>query len=131
MGLGDHHKTSLLGTILALASILLFTALVPGHFVSQATALVGGLDTGPIAEMSCHNKMATPAPAPDPDGSGTPEEKCPFCKGYAAFMSFLADAPDAGVIDAERIRIAIASIDDDTVEHIAKHTKDRGPPRSL
>jgi hypothetical protein len=46
-------------------------------------------------------------------------------------MSALADAPDTGVIDAARIRVAFASVDDDAVERIAKHTKNRGPPRSL
>ena len=131
MGLGDRHKTSLVGSILALASILLFTALVPGHLVSRATALLGTPDFGPVAEMACHNSSAMPVTLPDPDGSGAPQEKCPFCKGYAAFMSALVGAPDACMIDAERVRIAVASVDDDAIEHIAKHTNNRGPPRLL
>ncbi len=131
MGLGDRHKNRLVGSTLAFVSILLFTALVPGHLVSQATALLGTPDFGPVAEMACHNSTALHAPLPDPDNSSTPQEKCPFCKGYAAFISALAGAPAASVIDAERIRIAFASIDDDVVEHIAKHTKNRDPPRSL
>jgi hypothetical protein len=35
------------------------------------------------------------------------------------------------MIDAERVRIAVASVDDDAIEHIAKHTNSRGPPRLL
>ena len=87
-------------------SIVLFTALIPGHLVSQATALFGTPDFGPVAEMACHNSTALPAPLPDSDNSSTPQEKSPFCKGYAAFLSALAGAPATGVIDAERIRIA-------------------------
>ena len=131
MGLRDRHKNRLVGSTLAFVSILLFTALIPGHLVSQATALLGTPDFGPVAEMACHNTAALPAPLPDPDNSSTPLEKCPFCKGYAAFMSALVGAPDTGMIDAKHIHIAVASVDDDAVEHIAKHTKSRGPPRSL
>jgi hypothetical protein len=60
---------------------LLFTALVPGHVVSQATALAFGGDAESAAEMPCHDDMAIPDATGDPNAPDTPEKKCPFCKG--------------------------------------------------
>jgi len=135
MGLGDLHTFRELARALALVGVLLFTALVPGHVVSQAAALVGGDTDEIVVEMSCHRGMAMPATMPDPDETpppqeNNPQEKCPFCNGYAAFMSALAGAPDVGELDAERVRMAVVSIDD-VIENIAKHTKNRGPPLFL
>ena len=131
MELGDFHRLRGFASALALVGMLLFTALVPGHVVSQATAFVGDPDSIPFAEMSCHSGIALPVKQPDPDGSGKPQEQCPFCEGYAAFMSVLAGAPDTGMIDADRIHIAVTKIDDGVVAQIAKHTNSRGPPHLL
>ncbi|MDJ0512929.1 MAG: hypothetical protein QNJ62_05760 [Methyloceanibacter sp.] len=131
MGLGDFHRIRGFASALALVGMLLFTALVPGHIVSQAKAFAGDPDSLPIAEMSCHSGKAVLADKPDPNGSSTPHEECPFCEGYAAFMSVLAGAPDTGMIDADRIHIAVNKIDDGVVGQIAKHTNNRGPPRLL
>jgi len=131
MVLGDFHRARGFASALALAGILLFTALVPGHVVSQATAFAGDRDSLPIAEMSCHSGNAMPVDQPDPGGSSTPQEECPFCEGYAAFMSVLAGAPDTCVIDAERLHVAVAEIDDGVAVQVAKHINNRGPPRLL
>jgi hypothetical protein len=129
--LTDFHRARGFAAAFALLGVVLFTALVPGHLVSQATAFALDAESGSAAEMPCHEGMAMPATTPKPDRSDTPQEKCPFCKGYAAFMSVLAIAPDAGVIAAERVRIASRMISEGAVEHIAKQTNNRGPPSIL
>jgi len=115
---------------LALLGVLLLTALVPGHVVSQATALTFGGDAESAAEMPCHDDTAMPDATGDPNAPDTPQKKCPFCKGYASFMNALAGSANAGTIDNERVRIASWTMEDGAVEHIAKRTKNRGPPPS-
>lgn len=153
MGLGDLHRTNRLARAftrnwafslaraLALTGMVLFTALVPGHLVSQAAAFAGhelighglvGKDVpGPVVAMPCHDQTAMPGAAPDPDNPETPQEECPFCKGYATFMSALAGAPDAGILDADRAHAEPLAAGTDTIEQIATLTNNRGPPRFL
>jgi hypothetical protein len=45
-------------------------------------------------------------------------------------MNALAGSANAGTIDNERVRIASWTMEDSAVEHIAKRTKNRGPPPS-
>ncbi|ODR98030.1 hypothetical protein AUC68_11030 [Methyloceanibacter methanicus] len=115
---------------MALLGVLLFTALVPGHVVSQATAFAFG-DDGLTFEMSCHRGAAMQDAGHRPDTPDTPQKKCPFCKGYAAFMVALAAAPVTAMIDAERVRIATWAMNEGAVRQVAKHTKSRGPPTLL
>ena len=133
MGLGGLHKWRRVASAFALAGIVLFTWLVPGHLVSQATAFARDAAPGAAHEMPCHEDMAMPAVTPDPNNPepDAPQSKCPFCKGYAAFMNVLLGEPDTGAIDAERVTIAQLAMDDGAIEHIAKQTKNRGPPRLL
>lgn len=131
MGLGDFYRARGIAGALALVGILLFTALVPGHVVSQATAFAFGDDGVIVAEMACHQGAAMPGTGNGPETPDTPQKKCPFCKGYAAFMVALAAAPADVAIDAERIRIAAWAMSDRAVESLAKHTNSRGPPSLL
>lgn len=128
MGLGDLHRIRGLAGAFALGGVLLYTALIPGHVVSQATAFAFGGDAGLSTEMPCHEGMAVQDTEQDPATPDTPQKKCPFCKGYAAFMTALAGASDAGTIDAEHTRITEASLDEGPVERASRHTHNRGPP---
>ena len=66
MGLGNLDTIRGLAGALALLGILLFTALVPGHIVSQATALAFGGDAESAAEMPCHDETAMPDATDEP-----------------------------------------------------------------
>lgn len=115
---------------MALLGVLLFTALVPGHVVSQAMALAFSGDAESAAEMPCHNDTAMPAATDDPNAPDTPQKKCPFCKGYASFMNALDGSAHAGTIDNERVRIVSWMMEGDAAGRIAKRIKNRGPPPS-
>jgi len=63
---------------LALLGVLLLTALVPGHVVSQATALTFGGDAESAAEMPCHDDTAMPDATGDPNAPDAPQKNAPF-----------------------------------------------------
>ena len=128
MGLGDFHRHRRLASVLALAGVLLYTALIPGHVISQATALVAAGELEIVFELSCHSGVAETRDPSAPSEPSIPEKKCPFCKGYAAFMTALAGACDAGILDAERASPTFASLDQGVAEQAARRPHNRGPP---
>jgi len=128
MGLGDFHKQRRSASVIALAGVLLYTALVPGHVISQATALVAAGELEVVLEMSCHSGVAETRDPSAPSEPSVPEKKCPFCKGYAAFMTALAGACAAGILDAERASPNFASLDEGVAEQSVRRPHNRGPP---
>lgn len=131
MGLGDFHRYRRLVAAFALASGLLYTGLIPGHVISQATAFFLPDDFGAAVEMPCHEGMADTRDSSAPGEPSAPPKKCPFCKGYAAFMTALAGACDAGTLDAERAALRFAVFEDGQVHRVAGRTHNRGPPLEL
>lgn len=129
---------------LALLGVLLYTAMVPGHVVSQATAFTGDHDSQPSVSMSCHEGMAAMPSASTPDahhahdaqasdtqesgGSDAPKSHCPFCDGYAAFMVTLTAATADCAIDAERRHVVQWAAAERAHQQIARRTQNRGPP---
>ncbi len=132
MGLGDFHRHRSLAGAFALVGVFLFTALIPGHVVSQATALALAGEPGAVAlDMPCHSGPAGSHDPAAPSEPSTPQKKCPFCKGYAAFMTALAGACDAGVLDAERATPRFAVADLGHVGGAPGRPHNRGPPLEL
>ena len=130
MGLGDFHRYRHLASAWALLGVLLYTALVPGHLISQATAALVTDELGASLEMSCHEGMEMGGSSA-PGEPTAPQKKCPFCKGYAPFMTALAGICDAGVLDTDQATTHFAVIDDGTVTRVAMRPHNRGPPLEL
>jgi hypothetical protein len=132
MGLGGFHRHRRLASALALVGVLLYTALIPGHVVSQATAwaLAGTQAGSELAfEPICHSGGTQ-----DPSGPGkpsTPQKKCPFCTGYASFVTADAAIFSAVIPDAERVSPSLVVFDEGLVESEAKRPNNRGPPLEL
>jgi hypothetical protein len=57
MGLGDFHRYRHFVSALALVGVLLYTALIPGHGISQATAFLLADELDAALELSCHEGM--------------------------------------------------------------------------
>lgn len=129
MGLGDFHRHRRLGSVFALLGVLIYTALIPGHVVSQAlpwpsdrvqTAGIEGL-TVPICHGAAEESSAPNRPA-------APHKKCPFCTGYAAFAVGLASSCDAGIVDAELAAFTFHSQEQTFVQGVVRRPQNRGPP---
>lgn len=137
MGLGDFHRHRRLASAFALVGILLYTALIPGHVVSQATALALAGASGPAEvetafEPICHSGALRASKPGEPSGPNkTPQKKCPFCTGYASFVTADAAASNAVIADAERVPPSLVVFDERLVERDAKRPNNRGPPLEL
>jgi hypothetical protein len=89
MGLKALRRHRRLPAAAALVGVLLYTALVASHVVSQATSLA--LPGAPSAvdqsfttgDPGCHETQPSAGKARE-SNRGSPEKKCPFCAGYAA-----------------------------------------------
>lgn len=128
MGLGDFHRHRRLASAFAFVGVLLYAALIPGHMVSQATATIGI----PAAfDIDCHSGVE-PAQKPGaPSEPYSPYKNCPFCTGYAAFMTALAGECDTAVLDAERIYPVFAAFNDGLAKRSILRPHNRGPPLEL
>ena len=71
-----------LGAALALWGILLYSALIPGHVVSQLIAALIQAKLGDATTMLCHSDESAPAKPNTQDEA----KHCPFCTGAAAFQ---------------------------------------------
>ena len=128
MGLGDFHRHRRLASAFAFVGVLLYAALIPSHMVSQATATIGI----PVAfDIDCHGGFENRQDTGAPDEPASPYENCPFCTGYAAFMTALVGECDAAVLDAERIYPAFAVFNEDLAKRTVVHPHNRGPPLEL
>jgi hypothetical protein len=118
--------------VAALCGIAAYSALIPGHVVSQATlSMLGGAQAEPALEPICHGGVATTRDSSAPSGPTAPQKKCPFCTGYAAFMTAIAGNCDAGVLDADLASPTFAVLDDGFVEGFVGRPQNRGPPLDL
>ena len=137
MGLGDFHRQRRFAAAFAFVGVLLYTALVPGHVLSQATAfsvtddLLVADDLGAALEMRCHNGVTKTHAPSTPDDPTAPQKKCPFCMGYAAFMTSLAGACDAGTLEAERTTALFSVFHEEALQRVGLEPQNRGPPLEL
>jgi len=134
--LGDFHRHRRLASAFALVGILLYTALIPGHVVSQATmrALAGADGQAAIEaafEPICHHSIARAQDPSKPGEPSAPHKKCPFCSGYASFVTADAANYSAVILDTERASPSLVVFDEVLVECEAKHPNNRGPPLEL
>ena len=129
MGLGDlNGSVRRIAAAAALAGIALYTMLLPGHIVSQAM-LAADAGTEPI----CHEDMAGaghPGPSPAPEDP-KPTKTCPFCKGYATFLTAFAGGAGGAVLDATRETALAANLGCGLAHAIALTPQSRGPPIAL
>lgn len=103
MGLRALRKHCRLPTAFALIGVLLYTALVASHVVSQATppVLMGaqGAHAQAVAtgNPDCHDLIPAAGKSNGADRNlpTPPSKKCPFCAGYAAFNVSLVGASTA------------------------------------
>ena len=88
MSLRALRKHRRVPAAVALMSVLLYTALVTSHIVSQAThrslpAQGADIHTVVTADSGCHDSLSLGGNAHRGDPV-SPPRKCPFCAGYAA-----------------------------------------------
>jgi hypothetical protein len=118
--------------MLALAGVALYTALVPGHIVSQATAVASAMSAKvsgrAAAGHDCHGDMASGAA---PNTPAAPKKKYPFCMGYAAFLTALVSGANVGILDAERASPVVFDANAELVYAILRLPQNRGAPVEL
>jgi Protein of unknown function (DUF2946) len=118
--------------ISALCGIVLYSALIPSHIVSQAnSALAAGAGkTGRVASIAsvlCHEDANKTAPAPG--APATPEKKCPFCAGYASFVVASVAPASIAIPTVEGASLAQVSFDVLVVRRALRAPQNRGPPQ--
>jgi hypothetical protein len=69
-----------LGGALALCGVVLYSALIPGHLVSQTLQQLAQAELGTV-EVDCHEEAGDKANLP-----AKPKKSCPFCAGFASFQ---------------------------------------------
>ena len=92
MGLRALRRHRHLPAAAALIGVLLYTALVASHVVSQATSLALPDAPGAVAQSittgdpGCHETQPSAGKARESNRGfpASPTKKCPFCAGYAA-----------------------------------------------
>lgn len=132
MGVFDK-RFGRLPAILALAGVVIYTALVPGHVVSKASTFVGDASVSEPAQAAhdCHGDVAHTDGATLPAKPSAPKNKCPFCTGYAAFLTALVTSAEAGILDAEYATPSGEHIETAINLVALKRPRNRGPPNEL
>lgn len=135
--LGALHRHRRLPVAAALLGVLLYSALVASHVVSQATSLTAepmaaqnSVHAAADALPSCHEPEAAADKADESDRGvpASPQKKCPFCAGYAALhISILAGSSFVVSVEAPARPRAIAGAQ--LVHTAGSHSwQPRGPP---
>jgi hypothetical protein len=114
MGLKALRKHRHLSAAAALLGVLLYTALVTLHVVSQTTYGVGpdalsAAAHAVISDEPCHDSLPAAGKANDHSRPlpGSPPTKCPFCTGYAVLLISVA----GGSVDLLTARVAARSFE--------------------
>jgi hypothetical protein len=114
--------------------MLIYTALIPGHVVSQATAwaLKGayGAQAGPevALEPICHSGITRAQNSSAPTKPSTPQKKCPFCAGYASFVIGAMTPASVVVLPSETSRPPLFIFEARLVAGTRRTPQNRGPP---
>jgi hypothetical protein len=130
--LGALYRHRRLPAAAALLGVLLYTALVSSHVVSQASLAApnAAQASGQVAhagDPDCH-EHASPGKGQS-EFPASPKKKCPFCVGYAALhISILAGALGNAVF-ADPGSQPFASADAQLIRSAGSHSwRPRGPP---
>ena len=101
MGMGILDRYRRIAGAVALVGTLFYSALIPLHVVSQATATPLGESTGGAQVAPCHEGAGTADQAtndPARKAPATPQKHCPFCQGFAAFQFAIAPAHTISIV---------------------------------
>jgi hypothetical protein len=121
----------------ALIGVLLYTALVASHIVSQATSLASPGAPGAVAqsvvtgEPNCHESLPAAGKANDSNRSlpASPAKKCPFCAGYAALHISVVGDPVSILLDGSAAAHFAGLGDGHLIEPASSHSwHSRAPP---
>ena len=128
MGLGDFYRQRRLAGAFALVSMLVYTALIPGHLVSQATMLLVQAELGTSAIPICRGGLGrTDQPTREP----SKQTHCPICSGYAALQFALEGSGVALPLPPEPGSVLFDRTDDNLIVAPAPAPQSRGPPSLL
>jgi hypothetical protein len=125
MGGGTKGFCRRLGARLALCGILFYTALIPGHVVSQLVSALITAELGDATDIICRFGGETRG---KPDAPGQAKKHCPFCTGAAAFQVAALGAIPAVVLPRTLRGEALAIEDEGTLRRNVLTPQSRGPP---
>jgi hypothetical protein len=134
MSLKGLYRCRRIAAASALVGILLYTALIPLHIVSEATTALLGAGLGDGLNVICHGGSAFADHTLNgsvPAAPTVPQKHCPFCQGFAAFQVAIASANTLSII-----RIAVRAptphlANDGLLSTSLRAPQSRGPPTFL
>ncbi len=125
MGRGTPGLCRRFGAALALCGILVYSALIPGHVVSQLVSALIQAELGDAADVICHSDGAAPA---KPNAPGQAEKHCPFCTGAASFQLATLASPALILPPRSLGGQVLATEDETTLRKSVLNPQSRGPP---
>ncbi len=132
MGLRGLYRHRRLPAAAALLGVLLYTALVTSHVVSQASLAApnAAQASGQVAhagDPDCHEHA--PAGKGESNIPASPKKKCPFCAGYAALHISILGGSSGYVCSVDPGAKPFASADAQLFRTGGSHSwRPRGPP---
>lgn len=123
-----------LASAAALAGILFYTALIPIHIVSQASASLAGDELANALEFICHaNGLSELAQSPQqvPVKPTPLRRHCPFCQGLAAFQLAIIAAIVLWLFASPRATPRLCLADAGAPLRRPRPAQSRGPPSLL
>jgi len=112
-------------TAFALGGVLAYSALIPGHIVSQLLTQLTHVELGVETAANSNGDHCDPDKSKRP---GEPKKHCPFCAGHAAFQVYTAAAatfvPPQPAVASSRL----AFNDERSLRKVALLPRSRDPP---
>lgn len=105
-----------------LVGVLLYTALIPGHLVSQTISALLFAELGTV--VICHSGGDTPA-----NDQSKEKRDCPFCHGYASFQISTLGGGLAFTVPSHSVAIFAPIQDEPSLRRAALTPQSRGPPQ--
>jgi hypothetical protein len=105
-----------------------YTALIPGHIVSQATMLLVQAELGTSAIPMCRGGLGR---ADQPTKEPSKPTHCPICSGYAALHFAVEGSAGAVLALSELGSLTFDSTEDRLAPVLARAPQSRGPPSLL
>lgn len=106
---------------LALAGVLLYTSLIPGHIVSQLVTALVDAELG--TAIICHS-----GEAPQQPNKSNADQGCPFCHGHASFQLAAFTAGATFVVPAQSAWVSHRVESDSLLTRAVPTPQSRGPP---